>query len=147
MIETVSPERLKQIRLARGLSLDEVARRMDDLVTKQALSKYEIGAAQPRPRTLARLAEALRVSPELLREVVKRYDELLPTQRVTADGVATDISQKKDVNRYPSPRPGGIGYIWYDLNVDGVVSDLTATFDIQVGSGGLVVVLNEISVM
>lgn len=86
-------------------------------------------------------------SPELLREVVKGYDESLPTQRVTVDGVATDISQRKDVNRYPSPRPGGIGYIWYDLNIDGVVSDLTATFDIQVGSGGLVVVLNEISVM
>ena len=68
MIETVSPERLKQIRLARGLSLDEVARSMDNLVTRQALSKYEIGATQPRPRTLARLAEALRVSPELLRE-------------------------------------------------------------------------------
>jgi Zn-dependent peptidase ImmA (M78 family)/transcriptional regulator with XRE-family HTH domain len=68
MTETVSPERLKQIRLARGLSLDEVAQRMDDLVTKQALSKYEIGAAKPRARTLARLAEALRVSPELLRE-------------------------------------------------------------------------------
>ena len=66
MIETVSPERLKQIRLARGLSLDEVARRMDDLVTKQALSKYETGAAQPRPRILARLAEALCVSPDLL---------------------------------------------------------------------------------
>src|SRR5271165_2771912 len=68
MLDTVSPERLKQIRLARGLSLEEVTRRMDDLVTKQALSKYETGAAQPRPRTLARLAEALRVTPELLRE-------------------------------------------------------------------------------
>lgn len=68
MITTVSPERLKQIRLARGLSLDEVKRRMDDLVTKQALSKYETGAAQPRPRTLARLAEALCVSPDLLQE-------------------------------------------------------------------------------
>lgn len=86
-------------------------------------------------------------SPELLREVVKAYDESLPTQRVTVDGVATDIRQTKDVNRYPTPRPGGIGYIWYDLNIDGVVSDLTATFDIQVDSGGLVVVLNEISVM
>jgi Zn-dependent peptidase ImmA (M78 family) len=67
MMNTVSPERLKQIRLARGLSLEEVTRRMDNLVTKQALSKYETGAAQPRPRTLARLAAALRVSPEMLR--------------------------------------------------------------------------------
>ena len=68
MTTMVSPERLKQIRLARGLSLDEVTHRMDDLVTKQALSKYETGAAQPRPRILARLAEALRVSPDLLQE-------------------------------------------------------------------------------
>src|SRR5882724_3589004 len=67
-MNTVSPERLKQIRLARGLSLDELTRRMGDLVTKQALSKYETGAAQPRPRTLTRMAEALRVTPELLRE-------------------------------------------------------------------------------
>ena len=86
-------------------------------------------------------------SPTLLREVVKAYDEALPTQRVTVDGVATDISQRKEVNRYPDPRPGGIGYTWYDLNIDGVVSDLTATFDIQVESEGLVVVLNEIHVM
>lgn len=86
-------------------------------------------------------------TPELLREVVKAYDEALPTQRVTLDGVSTDISQRKDVNRYPDPRPGGIGYIWYDLNIDGVVSDLTATFDIQVDRQGLVVVLDEIHVM
>lgn len=86
-------------------------------------------------------------SPKLLREVVKAYDQALPTQRVTVDGVATDISQRKDVNRYPGPRPSGIGYIWYDLNIDGVVSDLTATFDIQVDGEGLVVVLDEIHVM
>jgi transcriptional regulator with XRE-family HTH domain len=66
MTDTVSPERLKQIRLARGFSLDDVTRRMDDLITKQALSKYETGISQPRPRTLARLAEALGVRPELL---------------------------------------------------------------------------------
>ena len=68
MTDTVSPERLKQIRLARGFSLDEVTRRMDDLITKQALSKYETGVSQPRPRTLVRLAEALEVAPQLLQE-------------------------------------------------------------------------------
>lgn len=83
----------------------------------------------------------------LLREVVKAYDQALPMQRVTVDGVATDISQRKDVNRYPDPRPGGIGYIWYDLNIDGVVSDLAATFEIQVDSAGLVLVLDAIHVM
>lgn len=86
-------------------------------------------------------------SAKLLREVVKAYDQARPMQRVTFDGLATDIIQRKDVNRYPDPRPGGIGYIWYDLNIDGVVSDLTATFDIQVDSGGLVVVLDDIHVM
>ena len=35
--------RLKQLRLARGLSLDELAAAMGGIVTKQALSKYELG--------------------------------------------------------------------------------------------------------
>lgn len=86
-------------------------------------------------------------SPDLLRDVIKAYNESLPTQRVTVDGVPTDISQRKDVHRYPEPRPGGIGYIWYDLNIDGFASDLTATFDIFKAADGLVIVLDDIHVM
>jgi Zn-dependent peptidase ImmA (M78 family)/transcriptional regulator with XRE-family HTH domain len=60
---------LREIRLAKGLTLDELAARMGDLVTKQALSKYETGKSQPRPSTLVALAQALEVkTAELLAE-------------------------------------------------------------------------------
>lgn len=53
--------RLRQLRLARGLTLDALAAAMGGLVTKQALSKYEGGKAQPSLRVLTTLARALKV--------------------------------------------------------------------------------------
>lgn len=54
-------QRLKQLRLARGLSLDSLAAALGGIVTKQALSKYELGKAAPSPRVLNLLANALGV--------------------------------------------------------------------------------------
>ena len=61
--------KLKQLRLARGFTLEGLADKMGGMVTKQALSKYEKGAASPSPAVHIRLAEALGVkSSELFRE-------------------------------------------------------------------------------
>ncbi len=57
----MNSQRLKQLRLARGLSLEALAAELGGVVTKQALSKYEQGQAQPSPRVLTRLASALGV--------------------------------------------------------------------------------------
>jgi transcriptional regulator with XRE-family HTH domain len=57
----MNSQRLKQLRLARGLSLEALAAELGGLVTKQALSKYEQGQARPSPRVLTRLASALGV--------------------------------------------------------------------------------------
>ena len=54
-------QRLRQLRLARGLSLDALAAAIGGAVTKQALSKYEQGSARPSPVVLNKLAEALGV--------------------------------------------------------------------------------------
>lgn len=54
-------QRLRQLRLARGLSLEALAARMGGIVTKQALSKYEQGKANPSPLVLSKLASALEV--------------------------------------------------------------------------------------
>jgi Zn-dependent peptidase ImmA (M78 family)/DNA-binding XRE family transcriptional regulator len=54
-------QRLKQLRLARGLSLDALAAAIGGAVTKQALSKYERGKARPSPVVLNKLADALGV--------------------------------------------------------------------------------------
>src|SRR2546429_9664360 len=57
----MSNRRLKQLRLARGLSLEELAAELGGIVTKQALSKYEQGKARPSPLVLNKLAAVLRV--------------------------------------------------------------------------------------
>lgn len=61
--------RLRQIRLARGLSLESLAVEMGGVVTKQALSKYEKGQTHPSPKVLNRLASVLGIkSADLYRE-------------------------------------------------------------------------------
>lgn len=89
----------------------------------------------------------MRWTPDLIREVIKGYGDRDAAQKVTLDGKPTDVSQRKEVMRWPEARPGGIGEIWYDLNINGYVSDLTATFAIQESRNGLIVVLEEIHVM
>ena len=54
-------ERLRQARLAAGLSLEGLAERLERPVTKQALSKYERGLSQPPPSRIADIAAALNV--------------------------------------------------------------------------------------
>jgi transcriptional regulator with XRE-family HTH domain len=54
-------QRLKQLRLARGLSLEDLAAEMGGIVTKQSLSKYELGFSKPSAVVLNRLAGALKI--------------------------------------------------------------------------------------
>ena len=89
----------------------------------------------------------MRWTPDLIREVVKGYGPGVPAQKVTLDGRPTDVHQRKEVTRWPENRLGSLGEIWYDLNIDGYASDLTATFTIHASSDGLTVALNDIHVM
>ena len=90
---------------------------------------------------------AMKWTPDLIRDVVKAYGDANPNQRVTLDGKSTDISQRKDVDRWDANSDRSVGEIWYDLNIDGVVSDLTATFTLIQREDGLAVQLNDIHVM
>lgn len=53
------PHRLKTARKLRGLSMDTLSRRIEGLVTKQAISKYEQGKMLPSANVLNSLAQAL----------------------------------------------------------------------------------------
>ena len=86
-------------------------------------------------------------SPELIREVVKSYGEGRPDQRVTVAGLPTDITQRKSVSRWDRNWRGEVGQVWYDLNIDGFASDLTATFAIIESPDGLLIRLDDIHVM
>ena len=51
-------ERLRRFRLARGMSLEDLAAAIDGLVSSQTLLKYEHGKLQPTVRVLNRIASA-----------------------------------------------------------------------------------------
>ena len=59
-------ERLRQARLAAGLSLQGLADTLERPITRQAISRYETGASQPSPTRIAELAAALNVQPSSL---------------------------------------------------------------------------------
>ena len=56
--------RLKMARKMAGLSMDELVDRIDGLVSKQALSKYERGLMNPSSTVLIALSNALNVKPD-----------------------------------------------------------------------------------
>ena len=91
-------------------------------------------------------------SPALIMKVIKSYGDAETTQKVTLsnNGLAIDGAgnidkavQIKEVEWIDETR----GYIWYDLNIDNYVSDLTATFDVDKTDSAIRVFLNDIHVM
>jgi hypothetical protein len=62
------------------------------------------------------------------------------------DCISTDVSSAKR-DRRPKNDHGEIAEVWYDLNINGLACDLTATFRVVENSDGLVVKLNDIHVM
>jgi hypothetical protein len=77
-------------------------------------------------------------TPEILRSCVNYHGfSERSDHRVTLTGVVREqnidgrifvATQRKDVERYEPNDGGEVIEIWYDLFVDGVLSDLTATF-------------------
>ncbi|HEX3798908.1 MAG TPA: hypothetical protein VH413_09415 [Verrucomicrobiae bacterium] len=86
-------------------------------------------------------------TPELIQKVIENYGHASPTQRVTLKGKPTDIKQRKTVTRWPINPRRCIGEVWYDLNIDGLASDLTATFWIILTQEGIILHLDNIHVM
>lgn len=84
---------------------------------------------------------------DLIRDVIKAYGEPGSNNRVTVVGRPTDIAQRKEVVRRHNEERSYVGYVWYDLNLNGLASDLTATFDLIDTKHGLSIQLNDIHVM
>jgi hypothetical protein len=86
-------------------------------------------------------------TPNLLREVITLYGDAEAGQKVTVEGKPTDISQRKNVRRFARNKHGFVGDVWYDLNLNGLASDLTATFGLRAAPNGLELVLEDVHVM
>lgn len=59
--KNIISRRLKQFRLAKGWSLDELVAKVGGIVSKVAISKYERGLMQPSPKVLTKISSALGV--------------------------------------------------------------------------------------
>lgn len=73
--------RLRQIRLARGYSLEELASETGGLITKQALSKYENDRSQPSPQIVHRLASIFAVKKSYFYESMAPKAEFIGYRR------------------------------------------------------------------
>lgn len=95
-------------------------------------------------------------TPELIRSLIKGgWDDARKDNRVTLagaprrvriEGRVAVLTQRKDVDRFEANDGGEVAEIWYDLNVDGTLSDLTATFRLVRVSQGLLLRLYDICV-
>jgi hypothetical protein len=86
-------------------------------------------------------------TPELIQVVIEQYGDAEPSQHVTVVGTPPDVRQRKEVDRWPVNCNGSVGQVWYDLNINGAVSDLTATFTLLQEESGMRIYLNDIHVM
>lgn len=59
-------ERLHNARLMRGLSMQQLCDMMDNIITKQTLSKYENGVMLPKSDIVIALCDALEINPDYL---------------------------------------------------------------------------------
>lgn len=119
-------DRLKQLRLARGFSLDDLAAHMGGLVTKQALSKYERGEMQPSASVLVRLAAALGTNAADLLRPQSFAISMLAFRKMASMGVKEQESAKASIQtefekrlllqeRLPGGRKLGIRIAAYEI--------------------------------
>lgn len=65
---------LKEKRVAQGLSLDSLSNKMNNLVSKQAISRYEKGEARIKNNVFVSICYALNCEPvDIYTEISKRY--------------------------------------------------------------------------
>ena len=62
MDRSIFAQRIKNARVMQGISMDELCNRMNAIVSKQSISKYESGKMLPNSSVLLELAKALNVS-------------------------------------------------------------------------------------
>ena len=61
-MKQIFSQRLKSARLMNGLSMDNLCEKMNHIVSKQSISKYEKGIMMPDSTILIALSKALNVS-------------------------------------------------------------------------------------
>lgn len=112
--------RMRQARLAAGLTLDEVAERMtraDQPITKAGISKYEHHKSTPKAGFLLKLAGVLKVKPSYFLEepavsvqwlAFRKHPQLAPTRQLQIKAAALNVAEGQvwlQSTLYPDERP------------------------------------------
>ena len=90
--EPIVPERFKEARLARGMTTQELAEKID--VSRQSISKYELGISEPQSSTINIISECLDVPISFFRKPLS-----VPLTRSTTfyRSLKTNAARAKDV--------------------------------------------------
>lgn len=96
----MEPEKLKNIRKMRGLTLDEVCQKLGRLVSKQALSKYERGKMRPSVQVLDALLKIYQVSPDSLKISFPMKIDGWNFRRGEMLSVKEEEAMKHEINMY-----------------------------------------------
>ncbi|MGM9816421.1 MAG: helix-turn-helix domain-containing protein [Lepagella sp.] len=89
--------RLKQARVMRGLSMDNLCNRANNALTKQSISKYEAGKMMPDSKSLIILANALGVNIDYFFRPVALVIEKVEFRKRSKLGVKQEMSIKEIV--------------------------------------------------
>jgi len=86
-----------------------------------------------------------------MKQVINNYGRVDPREghgpcTVTAFPVE-EVNAKIEITWFPPEDQPPLGYVWYDLPLDGQWSDVTAVFDIWPGDEQLLLELSSIRVM
>ncbi len=76
IVDESFPYRLRAARIKAGLSLEDLAKKLGGVVSRQALAKYEKGIIHPSPRVLSHLLQVLEIPPPS----VELYDLYIPDE-------------------------------------------------------------------
>ena len=102
----VLSQRLRQARILKKISMDQLASMIGNSVSKQAISKYEAGKMMPNSTVLVALATALDVEPDyFFRPFTFDLNEFKVSFRKKSDTTAKDVNALKvriqdEVDRY-----------------------------------------------
>lgn len=77
------PARLKSARLMNGYSMQDLADRLDNQLSKQSISRYESGMMEPSKPTLKMLCKALGVKPEYFEREIQVSMENVSFRKIT----------------------------------------------------------------
>ena len=83
-MKNVFANRLKQARIMQGFSMEQLCNKMNNIITRQSISKYEIGKMMPDSTTLISKEDKINIAVQV-RELLILYQTIWEEKKITFD--------------------------------------------------------------